>query len=226
MLSHNNSKLLVFNEGLNQFEVLNTADNSVKTVTGTGLDRPSYAVFSSDDSKAFILNCGAECGGTQASVSVLDTSALTITQTVSVDAATIGMSDTNNLYVAGTGPNGGSATVLPLSSLTPGKPIGIGNGFHQVIAMFQSKLIIGARTCSTGCMSIIDPSAGTAVVDPPKGDVTSITAITPRKVVYATEGGEVRIYDLTTNQELLNNNTPLIDVVGKAASVLYVGPKT
>ncbi|PYX99791.1 MAG: hypothetical protein DMG63_07765 [Acidobacteria bacterium] len=63
-------------------------------------------------------------------------------------------------------------------------------------------------------------------MDSAKGDVTSITAITPRKVVYATEGGEVRIYDLTTNQELLNNNTPLIDVVGKAASVIYVGPKT
>jgi len=226
VLSHNNSKLLVFNEALNQFEVINTSDNSVKTVTGTGLDHPSYAVFSADDSKAYILNCGSECGGTQASVSVLDTSALTITQTVNVDAATIGMSDTNNLYIAGTGPNGGSATVLPLSSLTPGKAIGIGDGFHQVIALFQSKLIIGARTCSKGCMSIIDPSAGTAVVDSAKGDVTSITAITPRKVVYATEGGEVRIYDLTTNQELLNNNTPLIDVVGKAASVIYVGPKT
>src|SRR5947207_14044734 len=95
--SHTNAKLLVFNEGLNQFEVINTSDNSVKTVTGTGLDHPSYAVFSADDSKAYILNCGSECGGTQASVSVLDTSALTITQTVNVDAATIGMSDTNNL---------------------------------------------------------------------------------------------------------------------------------
>jgi len=226
VLSHNNSKLLVFNEGLDQFEVINTSDNSVKTVTGTGLDRPSYAVFSADDSKAYILNCGRECGGTQASVSVLDTTALTISQTVPVDAATIGTSDTNNLYVAGTGPNGGSATVLPLSSLTAGKPISIGNGFHQVITLFQNKIIIGARTCSTGCMSIADPAAGTAVVDSPKGDVTSITAITPRKVVYATEGGEVRIYDLTNGQELLNNNTQLIDVVGTAASVLYVGPKT
>ena len=225
VLSHNNAKLLVFNESLNQFEVINTADNSVKTVTGAGLDHPSYAVFSADDSKAYILNCGAECGGTQASVSVLDTSALTISQTVNVDAATIGASDTNNLYVAGTGPNGGSATVLPLSSLTPGKPIGIGNGFHQVISLFQSKVIIGARTCSTGCMSIVDPAAGTAVVDAPKGDVTAITNITTRKVVYSTEGGEVRIYDVTTGQELLNNNTQLIDVVGKAASVLYVGPK-
>ena len=226
VLSHNNSKLLVFHESLDQFEVINTSDNSVKTVTGTGLDRPSYAVFSADDSKAYILNCGRECGGTQASVSVLDTTALTISQTVPVDAATIGTSDTNNLYVAGTGPNGGSATVLPLSSLTAGKPISIGNGFHQVITLFQNKIIIGARTCSTGCMSIADPAAGTAVVDSPKGDVTSITAITPRKVVYATEGGEVRIYDLTNGQELLNNNTQLIDVVGTAASVLYVGPKT
>jgi len=226
VLSHNNSKLLVFHESLDQFEVINTSDNSVKTVTGTGLDRPSYAVFSADDSKAYILNCGRECGGTQASVSVLDTTALTISQTVPVDAATIGTSDTNNLYVAGTGPNGGSATVLPFSSLTAGKPISIGNGFHQVITLFQNKIIIGARTCSTGCMSIADPAAGTAVVDSPKGDVTSITAITPRKVVYATEGGEVRIYDLTNGQELLNNNTQLIDVVGTAASVLYVGPKT
>ena len=226
VLSHNNSKLLVFNEGLDQFEVINTSDNSVKTVTGTGLDRPSYAVFSADDSKAYILNCGRECGGTQASVSVLDTSALTIGQTVPVDAATIGASDANNLYVAGTGPNGGTATVLPLSSLTAGKPIQIGNGFHQVITLFQNKVVIGARTCSTGCMSIVDPAAGTAVVDPPKGDITSITAITPRKVVYATEGGEVRVYDLTNSQELLNNNTQLIDVVGTAASVLYVGPKT
>ena len=225
VLSHNNAKLLVFNESLDQFEIINTSDNSVKTVTGTGLDRPSYGVFSADDSKAYILNCGAECGGHQASVSVLDTSALTISQTVPVDAATIGINDTNNLYVAGTGANGGSATVLPLSSLTPGKPIAIGNGFHQVISLFQNKVIIGARTCSTGCMSIVDPAAGAAVIDTAKGDVTSVTPITPRKVVYATEGGEVRIYDVTTGQELLSNNTQLIDVVGKAASVLYVGPK-
>jgi len=226
VLSHNNAKLLVFNEGLNQFEVINTSDNSVQTVTGTGLDHPGYAVFSTDDSKAYILNCGAECGGTQASISVLDVAALTITQTVNVDAATIGTSDATNLYVAGTGASGGSATVLPLASLTAGKAVAIGNGFHQVISLFQNKLIIGARTCTTGCLSIVDPAAGSAIVDQPKGDVTAITPVSPRKVVYTTEGGELRIYDVTTGQELLNNNTPVIDVVGKAASVLYVGPKT
>lgn len=33
-----------------------------------GFDRPVAAFFSSDDSTAYVLNCGAECGGQQASV--------------------------------------------------------------------------------------------------------------------------------------------------------------
>ena len=230
VLSHNNSKLLVFNEDLNQFEVVNTADLSVQTVSGAGLDHPIFGVFSADDSKAFILNCGAECGGTQASVAAVDMSSLSVGTPVPVDAATIGISDTNNLYVAGSNPalpGAGSLTVLPLSSLAAGKAIKIGDGFHQVISVFQNKVIVGARTCSTGCLSIVDAGAGTAIVDQPqKGDVTSISGITPRKVFYTAEGGELRIYDATTGQEELTNNTPMIDVVGKVTSVLYVGPKT
>jgi len=34
----------------------------------TGFDHPVAAFFSSDDSTAYVLNCGAECGGTQASI--------------------------------------------------------------------------------------------------------------------------------------------------------------
>lgn len=235
VLSHNNAKLLVFNESLNQLEVINTSDNSVKTVSGTGLDHPAFGVFSSDDSKAYILNCGAECGGTQASVVVLDMSALTLGTPVNVDGATTGISDASNLYVAGSDPatpGAGSLTVLPLSSLSGGKQIKIGDGFHQVISLFQNKVIVGARTCTTGCLSIVDPGSGTAIIDTPasgqpqKGDVTAITAVTPRKVFYTAEGGEVRIYDATTGQEELTNNTPIIDISGKVNSVLYVGPKT
>jgi hypothetical protein len=41
----------------------------VTTVGGVGVfDHPVAAFFSSDDSTAYILSCGAECGGTQASV--------------------------------------------------------------------------------------------------------------------------------------------------------------
>jgi hypothetical protein len=233
VLSHNNNLLLVFDEQLpSQFEVINTAASpmTVQTVSAPGqLDHPAYGVFSSDDSKAYILNCGAECGGAQASVAVLNTSGLTISQVVNVDAATIGATDNTNLYVAGTNPassSGGSLSVLPLSGLAVAKQISIGNGFHQVISLFQNKVIVGAKTCTTGCMSLVDPNAGTAIVDLPKGDVTAITNITPRTVFYTAEGGEVRVYDVSTGTEHLNNNTPVIDVVGQVTSVLYVGPKS
>ena len=233
VLSHNNAKLLVFNETLTQFEIVNTSDSSVQTVTG--LDHPVYGVFSADDSKAYILNCGAECGGTQASVVTVDMNSLVVGQPANVDAATIGIADTNNLYVAGSNPatpGAGSVTVLALSSLSAGKQTKIGDGFHQVISLFQGKVIVGARTCTTGCLSIVDPNAGTAIVDTPaagqpqKGDVTAIAPITPRKVFYTAEGGELRIYDATTAQEELLNTAPKIDIVGKVTSVLYVGPKT
>ncbi len=233
VLSHNNAKLLVFNETLTQFEIVNTSDSTVRTVTG--LDHPIYGVFSADDSKAYVLNCGAECGGTQASIITVDMSSLSVSQPVNVDAATIGTADTNNLYVAGSNPatpGAGSLTVLPLSSLTGGKQIKIGDGFHQVIALFQGKVIVGARTCTTGCLSIVDANAGTAIIDTPaggqpqKGDILAIAPITPRKVFYAAEGGELRIYDATTGQEELLNTAPMIDIVGKVTSVLYVGPKT
>ena len=229
VLSHNNAKLLVFNEDLNELEVVNTADNSTKTISGTGLDHPSYGVFSSDDSKAYILNCGAECGGTQASVAVLDMTAFTIGQTVNVDAATIGAADSTNLYVAGSNPaspGAGSATILPLSGLTGGKQVKIGDGFHQVMTVFQNKVMIGARTCTTGCLSLVDPSGATAIVDQPKGDVTAVTGIPTRTVFYAAEGGELRIYDVSNGNEHLTNGVPVINIVGKVTSVLYVGPKT
>ena len=229
VLSHSNAKLLVFNELLsNQFEVINTSDKTVQTVTNASLDHPIYGVFSSDDSKAYILSCGAECGGKQASVAVLDMTSLTIGQTVNVDAATIAASDSSNLYIAGSNPasaGAGSATVLPIPALTGAKQIKIGDGFHQVVSLFQSKFIVGARTCTTGCLSIVDPAAGTAIVDSPKGDVTSIAPITPRSVFYDTEGGELHVYDVSNGSEHLNNGTLVLDVVGKASSVLYVGPK-
>jgi hypothetical protein len=203
--------------------------------TVTGLDHPVYGVFSADDSKAYILNCGAECGGTQASVVTVDVNSLAVGPPANVDAATIGIADTNNLYVAGsnpTTPGAGSVTALSLSSLSAGKQTKIGDGFHQVISLFQGKVIIGARTCTTGCLSIVDPNAGTAIIDTPaagqpqKGDVTAIAPITPRKVFYTAEGGELRIYDATTGQEELLNTAPKIDIVGKVTSILYVGPKT
>lgn len=228
VLAHNNGKLLAFSNDANQVVVINTSDDSTSVLSGTGFDQPTFAVFSSDDSKAYILNCGPECHGTQASITVLDMGSLTPGQNIPVDAATVGTADSSNLYIAGTnGTTGqGSATVIPLSSLAPGKPIAIGNGFHNVISLFQNKVLIGAQTCTTGCLSIVDAGAGSALVDPAKGDVSAIAPITPRTVFYAAEGGEVRVYDPSTGVEKTINGAPVIDIVGKVTGVVYVGPKT
>jgi CBS domain-containing protein len=228
VLSHNNSKLLAFSDDLNTFTVINTADNSMQTVSGTGLDRPTFAVFSPDDTKAYVLNCGAECGGMTASVSAIDMSASppAVSQTTALDGATVAISDASNLYIAGTGASGGKLDVVSISGLALSKSIPIGNGFHNVISAFQNKILVGARTCTTGCLSIVDASGGEAIVDQSKGDLTAIAPITPRKVFYVAEGGELRIYDATTGVEETVNGAPQIDLVGNVIGVVYVGPKT
>lgn len=226
VLSHNSGKLLVFSDDLDSFTVVNTADNSLQTVSGAGLDRPAFGVFSSDDSKAFILNCGPECAGKQASVTPVDltTTPPTVGQAVSVDAATVGASDGTNLYVAGTGSAGGKLDVLGLSDLAVSKSIGIGDGFHDIMTLYAGKVLVGAQTCTSGCLSVVDPNAGSAVVDSPKGDITAIAPITPRKTIfYVTEGGQLHIYDAASGAEQSDSQ---VDVTGKATSVEYVGPKT
>lgn len=82
------------------------------------LSRPTAAFFSADGSKAFILSCGTECGGTEgASVTEIDTTSITppgtpttggsvpatVTNHWAVNGARIGLIDltANKLYVAG-----------------------------------------------------------------------------------------------------------------------------
>jgi hypothetical protein len=227
VLSPNNNTLLVFSDDLNTLTVIDTTKMTNAGYTPTvvaGFDRPTWAVFSSDSSKAYVLNCGPECGGKQASVTVFDIASLTPGQTVNVDAATMAVSDTTNLYVAGTSASGGKLDVVTLSGLASSKSIAIGDGFHNVMTLWQGKVLIGARTCTTGCLSIADAAAGTAIIDTAKGDVTAIAPILPRKVFYVTEGGVVRIYDPATGTE--QSGDASAGITGKATSVLYVGPKT
>jgi hypothetical protein len=47
--------------------------------TPINFDRPVKAIFSSDGSSAYILNCGPECGGVASSVSIMPTGPLNVT---------------------------------------------------------------------------------------------------------------------------------------------------
>ena len=73
-----------------------------------GFDRPVFGIV--NGSTAYILNCGPQCGGTQASVAVFDLTSLTITSTIPVDAATMALLNGSTLYVAGTSPTNHACT--------------------------------------------------------------------------------------------------------------------
>ncbi|MBZ5510731.1 MAG: hypothetical protein LAN70_06115 [Acidobacteriia bacterium] len=223
VLSHNGNKLLVFADATDQMWVV---DTTAKTATAvTGFDRPVSGVFSSDDSKAYILNCGPECGGTAAKVTVLDLATNTPGASVAVSAATVGLLDSSgNLYVAGTAAGGGKLDVVNASSLAVSKSgVAISDGTHTIMKLgANSKLFVASRTCSNaiqGCLSIFDTAAGSAVLSAAGGgDVTGIEPVAARNVVYVIEGGELIIYDTTTSKP----QSTQIDVVGKALDVRVV----
>jgi hypothetical protein len=222
---------------------ISIVDTTKKAVTGTitpdtdpayatSVDRPIQAIFSSDGSKAYIINCGPECGGTTASVSVLDmtTGHMVPGSDVPLQAASVALLDGNTLYVAGNVAGvGGVLTPVTVngSTLTAGTPVAIGNGFHRVIGLGNNnKLFIGASGCTndttipnSGCLSIFDTSTKTAVVDNAKGFVTGMDAVPKRNVMYVIEGGELRVYDTTTSAEVPG---VLIDIFGAAYDVKII----
>ncbi len=221
VISHNGAKILAFSDGSDQMSVIDTASKAVTTVSG--FDRPVYGVFSSDDSTAYIMSCGPECGGVQARVNTLTISSNAVGPSVPVSAATVGLLDSGNLYVAGTAGGMGKLDVISTSNMTVSKSgVPITDGYHWLMALgANNKLFIGARTCTNtvnGCLSILNTSAGTATLSSPKGDVTGLQPITGRNVVYVIEGGELVIYDTTTDQPQATQ----IDVVGKAYDVKLV----
>jgi hypothetical protein len=179
----NGSQLLVFSNDSNSVTVINpatavppvdlsctTAPNQVCTVI-PGFDRPVYAVQSG--TTAYILNCGAECGGTQASIQTLDLNTFAVGTPLPVNGATYGFISGTNLYVAGNGtPTGPTCASLPnaaptaatfcgtldivnLTTMTdpyfnnPSLEIAIPDGYHDRMSMsINGQLFIGSKDCT------------------------------------------------------------------------------
>lgn len=224
VLGPSGAKLLVFSDNSDSVTVIDTATKAVTVVPG--FDRPVWGVFSSDSNSAFIMNCGPECGGTTASVTVLEnlSTVPTLGANTPVSAATIGLLDGTNLYVAGTvtaGTGGGRLDVLNTSGLTvTTSGVVINDGYHSTMALSNGRVFVGARACSNvaeGCLSIY--SGGAATIGMPKGEVTGMAAISGRTIVYVVEGGELRVYDSSTNTEKL---PAPVNITGKAWDVKLV----
>ncbi|MGH7461195.1 MAG: YncE family protein [Longimicrobiales bacterium] len=228
------TRLLAFSDDSDSVTVIDTSNNAPIVVPG--FDRPINAVFSSDNSIAYVMNCGPQCGSNSNTASVqellMTTNPPTPGASVDVSAATVGLLNGGNLYVAGTVPGAlcepgtaasfcGKLRVLTTSPLAvTASDVDISDGFHHVMALgSNNKLFIGARACTNvntpsemrGCLSIFNTSGSTAIVSGPNGEISALQPIEGRNVVYVVEGDELMIYDTTTDAPQANQ----INFVGR-----------
>ncbi|MFL6386705.1 MAG: hypothetical protein ACJ71U_04395 [Terriglobales bacterium] len=259
VMSPNGTKLLVFPDPQSQippntstFFVIDTASSAVTAVTdATHLDQPVNAVFNGSETKAFILNCGAECGGTAASVVFADftNTPASFSAPIPVPGATVGLINGSNLYVAGTPPQPpppvlgcpitrcGVLTVINATALTAGAQIPITDGDHEKMAFANNRVYVGASGCTVepgllantvrGCLTIFNSSTS-AIGFPTESsfrqnfDVTGLQPISGRNIIYVVQGAELDIFD--TNTDALASGITQIDVVGKAFDVVQIDP--
>jgi hypothetical protein len=254
------TQLLVFSNDSNSVNVISpaiavplvdqgcdTAPNPVCTVIA-GFDRPVGAIVSG--ATAYILNCGAECGGTQASVQILNLSTMTAGASVPVDGATVGFVSGSTLYVAGTSPANHACTgettaatscgrldVVDLGSMKVTNRVVITDGYHDHLDMSSNgQLFAGSRNCTEignvnnpsgevrGCLAIYNTANGSVIIPPDNGDVTGLQSFTSLLKEYVAEGGNLRVYDTTIDKLLINTilTAGTINITGQIADVKAV----
>ena len=137
-------------------------------------DRPVKAIFSSDGSSAYVLNCGPECGGTASSVSILPTGPLNVTDgqqagsvptqsamtTIPVPGgASNALEDSTTLYVLGEQlmPDGlftGNLTPVNLTNNTAGAAISVSDSAPgqrtRMVLADNNTLWLGGIRCTEG----------------------------------------------------------------------------
>jgi hypothetical protein len=159
-------------------------------------DRPIGAYFSTDGTSVYILNCGPECGGTTASVSILQTAPLNeniiptslpypspVTGNVVVPGGvTDALSNGTTLYVSGQQLQGdglfaGNLSTINLSTLQVTGKYAISDGTHtKMLFADDNTLWIGSQQCASGerfkqglnynCLTRFDTGALTASIVP------------------------------------------------------------
>lgn len=240
--SHNGNRILVLSDNSNVVTMIAPSligTNSDPLTTVCCFDHPVWGIFSADDSTAYVLNCGPECGGTAAGITAVDLATNTAGVTTPLDSATMALLSGNTLYVAGSRPGslcgGGTAavncgllSVVDLGSMTVTSTAIITDGYHNRVEMgANGQLFVGARNCTNvnvsggevrGCLSIFNIASSSVVVPPSHGDVTGIQPIINRSVVYVVQDGELRIYDTTTDKL----QSTQVDIVGQAIDVKLV----
>ncbi len=244
--SNNGNRILAFGDNSNTVTIITPSSINTSMDPRTPIccfDHPVWGIFSADDSTAYIFDCGPECGGTTAGITVLNMLTNTIGATLPLPGASYGISVNGTMYVAGThpgtacgagtaAPTCGTLSIVDVASMTASAPVIITDGYHDRMDISSNgQLFIGSKTCSNvtsstetrGCLSIYNTTTPGVVFPPDNGDVTGIAAIPSRTVMYLCEGGNFRIYDTTTDKLLVPpNDQAIIDIVGQSIDVKFV----
>jgi hypothetical protein len=138
-LSINNSgnRILGFSDNSDSIAVITPSNigipNAAPVTYVGGFNRPIWAYFAADDKTAYVLNCGPECGGTQASIQTLDLTTNTAGPpsvvctgaanppcigTVNLPAGSVALVNASTMYVAGTPPFSGGLPSQPCTGQT------------------------------------------------------------------------------------------------------------
>lgn len=180
----------------------------------SGFDHPILGFFSSDNTQAWILNCGPQCGGVQASVQVLDLVHGTAGVAVPLDAVETAFMVNQTLYVAGTPPSPdntcigittaaatcGRLDIVDLPSMTVTNKLVITDGQHTQMNIQDGQLFVGAKNCT----NILPPTPGSgeqrgclAIVN------TFSSPVTQANVVFPIQNGDVTGIQPITNRTIM-----------------------
>ncbi|PYV50290.1 MAG: hypothetical protein DMG92_08235 [Acidobacteria bacterium] len=245
------NQILVISDTADTVTVISPAlistGSALTTVSGV-FDNPVWAVFSSDGSTAYVMNCGPECGGFAAGIVTVDMTTTPPQASLPVPVsggATTGLLSGGNLYVAGTLPLPGTdcqanlcgtLTVFPGANLLAPTSFPITDGYHDRLVMApNNQLFIGSHTCSNviagpsipgrGCLSVFNTGGNTVYTAAQNGDVTGIQPISNRAVVYVCEDGILTIYDTALdlgNQRQLQPQKTQVTISGQVVDVKQV----
>jgi hypothetical protein len=143
----------------------------VSTSSGVSFDRPTKAVFSTDGTTAYVLDCGPECGGTTSGITTIPITASSLNPS-GVGASGIALIGTSNIavpggatnavfngttmYVAGQQlqPDGLLAGNLSILTTTTGQltaQYSISDGTHNKMVLADNNTLwIGSYQCQSG----------------------------------------------------------------------------
>jgi hypothetical protein len=118
---------------------------------------------------------------------------------------------------------------------SPATEIAIPDGYHDRIDFTSDgQLFVGSYGCTNignvyepsgevrGCLAIYNTTNNTLIIPPDNGDVGGFQGFTTRYIEYVAEGGNLRVYNTTTDTLYINSQylpTGSIDVVGYVGDV-------